>query len=153
MYKKIAYVNLVRVINESPVGNLEAIRNNQVKEVLANAEMAAQEAYLSMTEDAIQKNRAVDVENINQLWVIEQQNARAISLRVIFKEIEKYRILEGLDVILNSECVVSADKQYDVTDDIILNLKDVNVDYGDLPGFTVIKQEDVCDDEDGERNS
>lgn len=146
MFNKIAYVNLVRVLNESPVGQLELARLQEVKEVLMGAEQAAQEAYLGMSEEEKERNRAVDIANINQSWGIEQQNARAASLGAILKEVERYRSDNELAMILNSEHVIASEQQYDVTDDIILNMKDIQVDYGDLPGFTVTKPNNICEE-------
>jgi Skp family chaperone for outer membrane proteins len=139
MFNKIACVNVVRILNESPVAQLELARLQAVQEILRNAENAAQEAYLGMAEDEKEKSRIADSSNINQSWVIEQQNARAASLREIFKAVERYRCSHELGMIINSEYVVAADQHYDVTEDIISNMANIQVDYGVLPGFTVTK--------------
>lgn len=142
MFNKIAYVNLVRVLNESTVGQSELARLQEVKEILVNAEQAAQEAYLGMSDEEKERNRAADIANINQSWGMEQQNARAASIRAILKEVEDYRNSNELGMILNSEYVIAAEQQYDVTDDIILHVKDITIEYGDLPSFTVTRKED-----------
>lgn len=141
MNPKISYVNLTRLIGESPLGILESARNEEVKAILLKAEAAAQKAYLSMSVEEMQNNRAVDAANINQSWLIEQKNSRSISLSFALKKVEEYRKEKALNIILNSEYIVCADEEYDVTSDILLNLKDINVDYGDLPTFTMKNDE------------
>lgn len=89
MQKKIAYVNIVKIINESSVGVQEQERLNKVKEILVAAELTAQQIYTTMSEEDIQKNRAIDIANINQSWQIEQQNARSVSLKTIVDEVER----------------------------------------------------------------
>ncbi|MCG3099974.1 hypothetical protein MAQ58_10970 [Enterobacter sp. DRP3] len=150
MFNKIAYVNLVRVLNESTIGQSELARLQEVKEILTNAEQAAQEAYLGMSDEEKERNRAADIANINQSWGIEQQNARAASIRAILKEVEDYRNSNELGMILNSEYVIAAEQQYDVTDDIILHVKDIAVEYGDLPSFTVTRKENSNEEKETE---
>lgn len=137
MQKKIAYVNIVKIINESSVGVQEQERLNKVKEMLVAAELTAQQIYTTMSEEDIQKNRAIDIANINQSWQIEQQNARSVSLKTIVDEVERYRQSKNLDMILSCEFVVSADPVFDVSAEIIERLKEVSVEYGEMPGFTV----------------
>lgn len=137
MNKKIAYVNLAKIITESSVGVQEQERLNKVKEILVAAELAAQQIYTTMSEEDIQRNRAVDIANINQSWQIEQQNARSISLKTIVDEVDNYRKDKNLDMILNGEIVVSAESKFDVSEEIIERLKEVCIEYGEMPGFTV----------------
>lgn len=149
MNQKIAYVNLTRLMGESPLGILEYARNEEVKSVLIKAEAAAQKAYLSMSEEEKQNNRAVDVANINQSWLIEQKNSRSMSLSVALKKIEEYRKAKGFNIVLNSDYIVCADEEYDITNDILLSLKDINVDYGDLPTFTMKNDGTITGSDDG----
>lgn len=137
MQNKIAYVNIVKIINESSVGVQEQERLNKVKEILVAAELTAQQIYTTMSEEDIQKNRAIDIANINQSWQIEQQNARSVSLKTIVDEVERYRQSKSLDMILSCEFVVSADPVFDVSAEIIERLKEVSIEYGEMPGFTV----------------
>ena len=137
MNQKIAYVNVARLISESSLGRLESARNEEVKAILMKAEAAAQKAYLSMSVEDMQNNRAVDAANINQSWLIEQKNSRSMSLSFALKKVEEYRKAKNFNIVLNSEHVVAADEEYDITNDILESLKDINVDYGDLPTFTM----------------
>lgn len=137
MFKKIAYINIARVLNESQVGLLERERLNEVKNILMEAEKAAMQIYETMSEQDKQRNSAVDMANINQSWQIEQQNARSISVGAIINEVDSYRISKELDMILNQDFVLSAESKYDVTSDFIEVLKDISIDYGNLPNFSV----------------
>lgn len=44
---------------------------------------------------------------------------------------------KNLDMILSCEFVVSADPVFDVSAEIIERLKEVSIEYGEMPGFTV----------------
>lgn len=149
MNQKIAYVNVTRLMSESSLGQLESARNEEIKAILLKAEAAAQKAYLSMSAEEVQSNRAVDAANINQSWQIEQKNSRSISLSVALEKIEAYRKEKGLNIILNSEFIICADEEYDVTSDVILSLKEINVDYGVLPTFTMKNDGAIIGSDDG----
>lgn len=137
MFKKIALINIAKVLNESQVGVLERERLSEVKNILMNAEQTAMQIYEAMSELDRQRNSAVDMANINQSWQIEQRNARSISVGAIIHEVDNYRISKGLDMILNQDFALSAELEYDVTSDFIEVLKDINIDYGNLPNFSV----------------
>lgn len=137
MDKKIAFVNIAKIINGSKIAQLEVERNQLVKDIYIQAERAAEKAYTTMSEEAKQQSRAIDAANINNAWLGEQQHTRLVSLQAIQREVESFRELKKFALILNSEIVVAADTACDVTEDIIDRMLKVEIDYGIIPSFTV----------------
>lgn len=136
-HSKIAYVDVTKVINNSAVGKQEAEHNNDVKNVILKAEADATEKYKSMTTLQQQKNREVDNQILNQLWMAEQQHSREVSIKAISDEAEKFRVSKGLDYVINSAFVLAAKEDANVTDELIKQLEQKKVAYGDLPKISV----------------
>lgn len=147
MNQKLAYIDVSRVLKESSVGKQEAGRGEAVKNILLDAGNSAQEAYKNIPESERHDKQVADTALINQVWQGEQQHARAVSLRIISGVAEKYRNTHGLDLIISSEQLIASNDKYDVTDAIIKDLKDVNIDYGMLPAAKV---SDINSEVDGE---
>ena len=134
---KIAYVDVTKAINDSAVGKQEAEHNNDVKNVIIKAQADATEKYKSMTTLEQQKNREVDNQVLNQLWMAEQQHSRELSIKAVSDEAEKLRVSKGLDYVINSAFVLAAKDDANVTDELIKQLDKKKVAYGDLPKISV----------------
>ncbi len=134
---KMAYVDVAKTLSDSPVAKQEFEHNQQVRNVLIQANNEAQAKYKTMPEAQQQQSRAADSLALNQLWQGEQNNAREQSIKAITAVIEDYRVNHKLDVVMNKATVLAADKKDDITDKIIVLLKGTQVKYGELPKVTI----------------
>jgi Skp family chaperone for outer membrane proteins len=134
---RVAYVDVAKTLSDSPVGKQEFEHNQQVKNILIQANNEAQEKYKTMSETQQQQSRAADSLALNQLWQGEQSHAREQSIKAITATIEDYRVNHKLDVVMNKATVLAADKKDDITDEIIVLLKNSQVKYGELPKVTL----------------
>lgn len=135
--QNMAYVDVAQVMKGSALGKLEAEHNQKVKEVISKADADAKEKYKSMTAEEQQKNSAADVALLNQLWIAEQQHARAVSVKAITDEAEAYRASHKLDFVIDSGSMLAVDKKNDITPQIIAQLNTKKPDYGDMPKISV----------------
>jgi Skp family chaperone for outer membrane proteins len=136
-HTNVAYVDVAKTLSDSPVGKQEFEHNQQVKNILIQADNEAQEKYKTMPETQQQQSRAADSLALNQLWQGEQSHAREQSIKAITAAIEDYRVNHKLDVVMNKATVLAADKKDDITDEIIVLLKNSQVKYGELPKVTL----------------
>lgn len=137
MGEKIAYIDISRILNDSSLGKQETLRNEQVKSVLLDAGKEARDIYQTLPEKEMHEKQAADIALLNQIWSVELQHSRAVSLRVIAAAAEAYREKHHLDLIVSSEQVLAAVHGANATDAIINSLKEVKVDYDKIPEMTV----------------
>jgi len=137
MEQKVAFINMEEVLTQSPIGQQEVDHNAKVKTVLLQAENQAKETYQAMPEEQQQKSRAADATILNRQWMVEQNHARAESLKAITTAVETYRKSHNIALVVDSRSLIAADKENDISKDIISQLKDVKVDYGKLPEISV----------------
>lgn len=135
--QKTVFINVAQIVQDSGVGKQEAVRNEQVKQVLLDAQRAAKEAYRSLPEKEATQKEAADAALINQVWQGEQRHARTQSLRAVAAAAERYRSEHNLELILVSDQVMAAESKNDVSKGVTAALKKVTVDYGKLPEVTI----------------
>jgi Skp family chaperone for outer membrane proteins len=133
MKQKIACIDMAQVLRDSVVGEQEAEHNKQVKAVLLKAQRQAQNHYKGLSDQQLNKARMADTMIINQQWLAEQRDARNQSIKIISGVVDTYRKEHGLTLVIDSTQVIAADGQADISADIIEQLKDVKIDYGELP--------------------
>lgn len=139
MQQKIAYVDISTVLKESSVGKLEIEHNEKVKARLLSVEKDAEVRYKAMPSAQEKESRIADAQIINRQWLAEKRHARLISVQAIKKTVETYRQKQNIAMVLTGESIVAVDKGADISKKVIDQLKDIQVDYGELP---VIKIKD-----------
>lgn len=134
---KVVYIDIEKVIKDSPLSKQEEKRNQEVKSVLVNADASAKEKYKEMTSEQQQKSSAADAMILNQVWVAEQQHTREMTILAIKEEAESYRAEHNLNYVINSALLFSSEKKNDVTQEIIKRLGSKTINYGELPKISV----------------
>jgi len=135
--QKIAYVDFSTVLKDSVVGKQEAEHTKKVKERLLSAEKDAEQHYKALPDEQQKQSRQADSVIINRQWLAEQQHARIVSLKTIKEAVEAYRQKNTLTLILDRQQVVAASMDADISKQIIAQLADVSVDYGNLPVISI----------------
>jgi Skp family chaperone for outer membrane proteins len=133
---KVAYVDMSVVLKDSVLGKQEAEHNQQVKDRLLGASKEAEVQYKNMPMDQQAVSRKADAEILNREWQAGQKRARMVSIQSISNAVEAYRQKQKLDMVLSAEYVISANKERDVTQQIIAQLATSHIDYGTLPEIT-----------------
>ncbi|HEX4501117.1 MAG TPA: hypothetical protein VH187_08150 [Scandinavium sp.] len=134
--QKIAYVDMSTVLKDSVLGKQETEHNQKVKERLLSASKAAETQYKEMPVAQQEESRRADAVIINRQWQAEQQHARFVSIKAIRDAVEAYRQKNKIDMVLTADQVLSANKESDITKQIIGQLADSHIDYGRLPEIT-----------------
>lgn len=134
---KIAYVDVAKAISDSSIGLQEESRNLKVRNILLKAEAGANEKYKMMSEKQKQQSRDIDNLTLNQVWIAEQQRSRDLSIKAIAEEAELYRSTHNMDFIVVNTSVLAAKESNNITGDLIKQLKNKTVNYGELPKINV----------------
>lgn len=142
---KIAYIDIDKVIKESSLTEQEENRNQEVKNVLVNADAGAKEKYKEMNSEQLQKSSAADAMILNQVWIAEQQHTREMTIMAIKDEAESYRAEHNLDYVINSVSLLSAQKKNDITQAIIKKIESKEINYGELPKISVTESAKVSE--------
>ncbi|WP_232886990.1 OmpH family outer membrane protein [Buttiauxella ferragutiae] len=138
--QKIAYVNMAKILETSPIGKQEQEWGEKVKDVLVKASTDAQATYANIPADQQQKAREADAMTLNRQWDIERSSARVKSVKAIVAVVETYRTGNKIDLVLDSSQVVASNPANDISQQIITQLANTRVDYGKLPEVVVNKQ-------------
>ena len=131
----VAYVSYSKELQESSILAQENVRNEAVNALANAAENRTLEKYYAMPEPIRREIRFIEKgRNINKLRA-EQGRIRRISQQVIKDEIEKYRIDNHYSVVFNKDLASPSHADKDISDEIIVKVRNIKVDYGVLPKF------------------
>lgn len=129
--KKVKFVNIERVMQESGLGQQQQERLKAVNEKLQHGLKMAQANGMMLPEDQRQKAMLADQQMLNMEWQKEQNKSNAAVLKAIAEASEQFRKENNLLAIMPA--TLAYDPQADITNEIIAKLKTTVVDFGALP--------------------
>lgn len=113
----------------------ENARNDAVIALANAASKRTLEKYYAMPEPIRREIRLTEgISKSNKLRAV-QGHTRRISQQAISDEIEKYRVDNHYSVVFNKDMASPPQGGKDISDEIIVKLRDIKVDYGELPTF------------------
>lgn len=140
--KGVAWVDVSRAINDSPLAEQEKTRLETVKNILLKAEQDANKSYEGMDKAKADQARSSDAVTINRQWNLEQRAARGALLNEVRQAVEQVRKKNNYAVIVDGGAVLAADPASDVTKQVVESLKAAKVDFGELPTVTIKNEPD-----------
>ncbi len=134
--KTMKFVNIEQVIIDSGFAAQEKTHLEAVHQSLQSGATLAEEAYKSLPQDKLAQARQADANVLNGLWQAEQRAARNVVIAQVAKAAEQYRAAHKIDAIMPAQTALSYSKELDVSADLIAQLKNEKVNFGDLPTIT-----------------
>ncbi|MTH46195.1 OmpH family outer membrane protein [Intestinirhabdus alba] len=135
---KIATVDINGLLANSPLAQQEQKRLEEVKKILLQANLQAQEKYKDVTDRRrTQEAQQADTKTINMLWTMQQKAAREAVMDEVRSVINEIQQKEGYAVVIDKTNVVAAEVNVEITNKALVLLKDVKVDFGPLPQITI----------------
>lgn len=154
--KDVAVVDVARIARESEPGKaLNTFLENMQKDFNQRL-MAQQEVYQQNTEDAAARQTLETMfMSMQQRLQTEEENATSSLLERILQTINTFRESRGYSVILRNDVVLSNDKAVDVTDQVLVEVNKIEIEYrpvtADQPGLDIpaVEEEGASDGEEG----
>lgn len=137
----VVYASFSEVVNNSPLAQLESDRLTQVKRILDAGAKQAEENSDVLPQDKVIQARRADAQLLNAKWITEQQGARQVVLAEVRRAADALLKKEGYSLIIDSDAILAAQPNKDVSGALAAALKDVKPDFGSLPVVTTVKKD------------
>lgn len=131
--ESVFFVNIDRVICESPLGAQEKAHLTEVRTALLAGAELAEKNYEKMSTKKQSCARQADEQLIGKQWIVEQKAARSAVISAVLSVADSLRQQNGYGLIVSSSVVITATPDRDVSGVLVEALKDVQVTFSSVP--------------------
>lgn len=133
----VATVNLTTVFKNSTLSEQEMAHLKEVKAILMKGQEDGHAMRGVAGTESAQKAQQADEAALNNQWLLEQAAAREAVLRAIREASDAVLSENHYSVVADSESLLAASADVDVTGEVVKHLRSRTVDFGSLPVVTL----------------
>lgn len=130
------FANIEQVIIDSGLAAQEKTHLALVQKSLQDGAKLVEDNYKTLPEAKVAQARVADANLLNSQWQSQQVAARNAVLAEVKDITDKYRVKHNIDAIMPAKAAMSYSKDLDVTADLVAQLKDVKIKFGEVPKVT-----------------
>lgn len=142
--QNIAFIDFNRIMNESTIKQQSKNRVILLKKKFLLLADEVEKQYRFLSEEQRKKAISYDAALIKRIWNKELELIKDTNVKIVNKQIQD-EFSHRYSIVLTGPMVTFAEKEIDITDDVILSLKSKRIDYGELPGLSIktLSAEDI----------
>ncbi len=137
----VKFVDMEKLLVDSGLAEQEAAHLRLVNERLQRGAELAGKQYSTMDEEKVNLARQADGQILQFQWQAEQQNARKAVLAAVTEAAMSWQDEHGAVAILPRQAALTVAKDADITDEILVKLKNHNVKFNSLPEVAIKSEE------------